>query len=292
MKNKYRLSSNAFERETEQDKIEPQKIFFLSVEGNETEKEYFEGISANRHHLGINAVVDVEVLNRRRKDTNSAPWQVIELLEEYLRLRESGNETLIQDIPGEFIQKYGEAFIQNFLDNGQDITKRQRNEFVTDLFKIGYDINYRKYLQKYNSDLDEFGILIDRDMQTHSEANMLECIEYCKEKNYSCYIVNPCFEFWLLLHLSDVKEEYSDRLSDVKENKRISQNHTFVSKEVSLKAHHGKSGINFKKNYMAYIDTAIARAKEFASDETELVGSIGCNIWKLLEAMKKYKLQR
>lgn len=28
MKNKYRLSSNAFERETEQDKIEPQKIFF------------------------------------------------------------------------------------------------------------------------------------------------------------------------------------------------------------------------------------------------------------------------
>lgn len=292
MKNKYRLSSNAFERETEQDKIEPQKIFFLSVEGNETEKEYFEGISANRHHLGINAVVDVEVLNRRRKDTNSAPWQVIELLEEYLRLRESGNETLIQDIPGEFIQKYGEAFIQNFLDNGQDITKRQRNEFVTDLFKIGYDINYRKYLQKYNSDLDEFGILIDRDMQTHSEANMLECIEYCKEKNYSCYIVNPCFEFWLLLHLSDVKEEYSDRLSDVKENKRISQNHTFVSKEVSLKAHHGKSGINFKKNYMAYIDTAIARAKEFASDETELVDSIGCNIWKLLEAMKNYKLQR
>ncbi len=292
MKNKYRLSSNAFERETEQDKIEPQKIFFLSVEGNETEKEYFEGISANRHHLGINAVVDVEVLNRRRKDTNSAPWQVIELLEEYLRLRESGNETLIQDIPGEFIQKYGEAFIQNFLDNGQDITKRQRNEFVTDLFKIGYDINYRKYLQKYNSDLDEFGILIDRDMQTHSEANMLECIEYCKEKNYSCYIVNPCFEFWLLLHLSDVKEEYSDRLSDIKENKRISQNHTFVSKEVSLKAHHGKSGINFKKNYMAYIDTAIARAKEFASDETELVDSIGCNIWKLLEAMKKYKLQR
>ena len=63
MKNKYRLSSNAFERETEQDKIEPQKIFFLSVEGNETEKEYFEGISANRHHLGINAVVDVEAVS-------------------------------------------------------------------------------------------------------------------------------------------------------------------------------------------------------------------------------------
>ena len=46
MKNKYRLSSDAFERETEEEKIQPQKIFFLSVEGNATEKEYLEGISA------------------------------------------------------------------------------------------------------------------------------------------------------------------------------------------------------------------------------------------------------
>ena len=37
MKNRYRLSSNAFEREDEEDKVEPQKIFFLSVEGNDTE---------------------------------------------------------------------------------------------------------------------------------------------------------------------------------------------------------------------------------------------------------------
>ena len=45
MKNKYRLSSNAFEREEETDKVEPQKVFFLSVEGNATEKEYFELLS-------------------------------------------------------------------------------------------------------------------------------------------------------------------------------------------------------------------------------------------------------
>ena len=201
MKNKYRLSSNAFERENEEDKVEPKKVFFLSVEGNETEKEYFEGVSSNREQLGINVIVDVQVLNRRRKDTNSAPQQVVELLEEYLRLRESGNESLIKDIPESFVQKYGVEFIENFLEDGTGITKRQKNEFITDLLKIGYDINYRKYLQKYNSDLDEFCILIDRDTQTHSELNMLECIRYCKEKNYSCYIANPCFEFWLLLHL-------------------------------------------------------------------------------------------
>lgn len=288
MKNNYRLSSTIFEREDEKDKVELPKIFFLSVEGNATEKEYFKGVSANRKHLGINAIVDVEVLSRSSKDTGSAPSQVIELLEEYLRLRENGKESLIKDIPVEFVQKYGVEFIRDFLDGGDNISKKRRNAFVTDLLKIGYDINYRKYLQNYRNDLDEFGILIDRDMHTHSEANMLECIQYCKEKGYACYIVNPCFEFWLLLHLSDVKSEYSDRFDMIKENKKVSDNHTFVSKEVSNKAHHGKSGINFKKNYMLHVDDAISRAKEFTSDEVNLVEEIGCNVWKLLESMKNY----
>lgn len=155
MKNKYRLSSNAFKREEEDDKIEPQKIFFLSVEGNITEKEYFEGISANMHHLGVNAAVDVQVLNRRRNDTNSAPQQVIELLEEYLRLRQSGKDSLIEDIPSSFIEKYGVKFIESFINDGKNITKKQRNEFISDLLKIGYDVNYRKFLQKYNSDIEK-----------------------------------------------------------------------------------------------------------------------------------------
>ena len=39
MRNKYRLCSSAFDRESENEKIEPLKIFFLAVEGNRTEKE-------------------------------------------------------------------------------------------------------------------------------------------------------------------------------------------------------------------------------------------------------------
>lgn len=239
--------------------------------------------------MGINAIVDVEVLKRKRKDTNSAPSQVIELLEEYLRLRKCGKESLIEDIPEEFIDKYGINFIESYLENPMNVTRKQRNTFLTDLMKIGYDINYRKYLHKYNSELDEFGILIDRDMHSHSEDSMLECIEHCRKNNYACYIVNPCFEFWLLLHLSDVKTEYAEKLDKIKENETLSDAHTYVSKEVSSKAHHGKSGIGFRKNYMPYVDTAISRAKEFVSEEVELINNIGCNVWKLLENMKNYK---
>lgn len=40
MANKYRLSSNAYERETADEQISPKKIYFISVEGVATEVEY------------------------------------------------------------------------------------------------------------------------------------------------------------------------------------------------------------------------------------------------------------
>lgn len=85
-----------------------------------------------------------------------------------------------------------------------------------------------------------------------------------------------------------MKSEYADKMDAIRENRKVSDSHTFVSKEVSNKAHHGKSGINFKKNYMPFVEVAISRAKEFASDEMKLVDEIGCNVWKLLENMKNY----
>lgn len=88
MINRYRLTSTVYDREEEYQKILPEKRIFLSVEGNETEKEYFDGVSKNREKMGINAKIDVEVLCRGKKDTDSAPQQVLELLEEYIRLRE------------------------------------------------------------------------------------------------------------------------------------------------------------------------------------------------------------
>lgn len=200
--------------------------------------------------IGINAKVDVEVLRRGKKDTNSASQQVIELLEEYIRLREQNEDDILQEVSEQFKEMFSLDFIKQFLEDPDKLPKKQKNLFATELKKIGYDINYRKYLKKYNDELDEFAVLIDRDMQTHSESNMLECIKYCRDNGYKCYIANPCFEFWLLMHLADIEVEFGDQLDKIKENKKVSEQHTFVSKEVSDRAHHGKSGINFARKYL------------------------------------------
>ena len=162
MINRYRLTSTVYDREDEKQKILPEKRIFLSVEGNATEKEYFDGVSKNREKIGINAKVDVEVLRRGKKDTNSAPQQVLELLEEYIRLREQNEDDILKEISEQFKEQYSLEFIKKYLENPSQIPKKQRNLFVTELKKIGYDINYRKYLRKYNKELDEFAVLIDR----------------------------------------------------------------------------------------------------------------------------------
>lgn len=288
MYNRYRLTSTVYDREDEAQKIIPEKRVFLSVEGNVTEKEYFDGLSKNRVKIGINAKVDVEVLRRGKKDTNSAPQQVIELLEEYVRLREQNEEDILQEVSEQFKEQFSLDFIKQFLETPDKLPKKQKNLFATELKKIGYDINYRKYLKKYNNERDEFAVLIDRDMQTHSESNMSECIKYCRDNGYKCYIANPCFEFWLLMHLADIEAEFGDQLDKIKENKKVSEQHTFVSREVSNRAHHGKSGINFARKYLPYMDKAVIQAKKFPDDEYELVDSIGCNLWRLIEELKKY----
>lgn len=72
MQNKYRLRANQDDRETEDEKIRPYRIYYIAVEGNATEKEYFEGLSAYRENLGIHGIVSVEVLQRSSKDGHSA----------------------------------------------------------------------------------------------------------------------------------------------------------------------------------------------------------------------------
>ena len=89
-----------------------------------------------------------------------------------------------------------------------------------------------------------------------------------------------------MLHLVDVKRDYHDRMDEILENKRDSQAHTFVSKEVSKLAGHGKYSIEFKSKYLAHIDEAIQRAKCFECDEYQIVEKVGTNLWRLIERLR------
>lgn len=192
MQNKYRLRANQYDRETEDEKIRPYRIYYIAVEGNATEKEYFEGLSAYRENLGIHGIVSVEVLQRSSKDGHSAPKQVLELLEEYVSLRNNGiaNE-LSDDDFSSIVSEYGMDFIKRYIENPNSVPIQKRNRLVTKLLTVGYDINYRRYLtitgnnDSASENDDVFCIMIDRDAGSHTPEELQFCLNHCREKSIS-----------------------------------------------------------------------------------------------------------
>ena len=118
----------------------------------------------------------------------------------------------------------------------------RRQEFFGLLLKMGINLSYRMFLKSANvSDGDVFAVVIDRDRECHSKADLAEIIEKCKDKKFLCCLSNPCFEFWLLLHLVDVKTLLDpEELIMIEENKKLSAQHTYISKRVSALAGHAK----------------------------------------------------
>lgn len=277
---RYRLRSSAFERSEERNLVDPKKVIFLSVEGDETERAYFT-------HFGKtldSSIIHIEVLRHRKGDGYSDPRYVIELLQEYVDMRQGSL------IPNEVLNgvtaKYSDEIIQTYLTTPAELDQSIKNSIQSDLLLLGIDIEYRQYLQKYDSATDIFGVILDRDCGSHSREVMEDSVKYCQSKGYHCYVSNPCFEFWLLLHLCDVMTEFGcEEQKQLLDNPKISGQHTQVSAEVSKRAHHNKkiSQAVFMAKYYPNIEAAINRSKNFALHFPELLDNLGTNIPELLE---------
>lgn len=277
---RYRLRSSAFERSEEKNLIDPKTVIFLSVEGDETERTYFT-------HLGEtldSSIIHIEILRHRKGDGYSDPIQVIELLQECLNMRQGS--LIPNEILNKVIAKYSSEIIQTYLATPDKLDQDLRNNIQSDLLLLGIDVEYRQYLQKYDSDTDFFGIVIDRDCGSHSRKVMEDALQYCQANHFHCYVSNPCFEFWLLLHLCDVITEFGEEERKLLLlNPKISSRHTQVSSEVSKRAHHSKripKG-TFMEKYYPNIEAAVSHSKDFAIHFPELFDKLGTNIPELLE---------
>lgn len=280
---KYRLHSSALERPDNDLAVEPKRVIFLSVEGSETEIDYFSNLN---RHLDA-AVVRIEVLRRRRKDGTSAPDQVLDLLNEYISVRENG--IIPKLLPSAIAAKYSAKDIDNAINDSGALNHQMRMQIKADLEKAGIDVEYRRYLHRLQTDADFFGIVIDRDHISNSREKIEECTNKCAQNGYGCYISNPCFEFWLLLHLCDVNSEFDEAgKALLADNKHVSNRHTVTSAEVSDRAGHGKhiSASKFDKKYYPNIPKAIERAKDFFTEFPDLLDGLGTNIPDLLHEIE------
>ena len=280
----YRLGSSSLFARTNENTVEPKRVVFLSTEGTKTEVQSLHFIEQYRNQLGINAIVHVEVL--RRYDTKSDPENVLELLEEYIEFRE--NKMFEKIIDSLRLKNYSTEFIKSYLEDASSLTKKERNKFKAALKEEQLDLLYLDFLSKYQGKDDKFGIVIDRDCGSHSVDQMKNVVKKCKEKNYLCYITNPCIEFWQLLHVSDVASEYAEMLEDIFRNETDEKKNTFVSNLLYEKTGERKAiqVKSFEKYYLPNVDLAIGRARGFAQSD-QLLEKIGSNLGELIELLRK-----
>lgn len=275
MEKSFRLSSDGmFSRPEEIFPETPLRIIFLSVEGNVTEQNYFSWLEKYREKLGIKTGVHVHPLRRGKRDNFSAPAQVLELLEEYIEIRESD---ILPDRMRKVIPtKYTDAFVQQYMKDPDSVDKDKKEQFEMLLKQVGIDLEYQFFVKEYQGQDDLFGVVIDRDYNTHTVMQLNEIRKQCIEKGYHFFITTPCFEFWLLLHLVDVKKQYKGDIQKFRDNEKKTNKHTFTSLQVSEHAGHSKkiSEKIFRQYYLNHIDYAISQTKKsFSTDVEELIGT-------------------
>lgn len=278
----HRLNAgNRFERpETQSIK----RVVFLSVEGEVTERRYFEFVRESRETLGIKSVVEIHVL--RRGDSSSSPEKVVELLENYLEVR--NNNDFLAEVDKLELKHYDKEFIHKFLEAPDTIDIREKRQFEGFLKEEQLDLTYLLFLNKFkgsdNGENDVFGIVIDRDAGNHSPENMVRIFDECDEKGYRCYLTNPRFEFWLLLHVADVKSEYPDELE-----KMLDFNDETVNKHLLEKTGGGKKiqRKTFDTYFLPNIDTAIERANGLCTSRNKLLDQLGSTLGELFELLRE-----
>lgn len=280
----HRLGSKGLFLRPKEGTIAPKRVVFLSVEGTSTECDYFKNLEYYKEQLGIDALVHVKVL--KKQDTNSDPESVYKLLEEYIQLRTSGE--FEEELSTLELRSYDSDFIRKYLEEPSALSKREVRKFEAVLREERYDLLYLYFLSKFHGEEDRFGIVIDRDQKSHPAVTMGNIREKCSQKGYLCYISNPCFEFWLLLHVCDVKTEYAAQLDQLLENPLAENGHTFVSNELQQKTGKRKKiqRKTFEDFYLPNIDTAIERSKGFSPEEN-LLEEVGSNLWKLFDVLRK-----
>ena len=278
----HRLNAgNRFERpETQSIK----RVVFLSVEGEVTERRYFEFVRESRETLGIKSVVEIHVL--RRGDSSSSPEKVVELLENYLEVR--NNNDFLAEVDKLELKHYDKEFIHKYLEAPDTIDVKEKRQFEGFLKEEQLDLTYLLFLNKFkgsdNGENDVFGIVIARDAGNHSPENMARIFDECDEKGYRCFLTNPRFEFWLLLHVADVKSEYPDELE-----KMLDFNDETVDKHLLEKTGGGKKiqRKTFDTYFLPNIDTAIERANGLCTSRNELLDQLGSTLGELFELLRE-----
>ena len=142
----------------------------------------------------------------------------------------------------------------------------------------------KEYWIEHGIEASELWMVVDRDRQNVSKEQLNSIIDKCKLEGYNLALSNPTFEFWLLLHITDL-QKYS--VDDLLNNEKVNKTRRFIDKELSIILNgYNKKNLKFER-FEDGINDAIIRAKEMQTNNGNLIDELGTSVCLLVEKLIK-----
>lgn len=132
---------------------------------------------------------------------------------------------------------------------------------------------------------DTLWIVVDRESVDTRKKEILDAKKYCDEQGYFIAVTNPLFEFWLLLHVTDISKYNKDQLL-VNSWTSPSKKRRFIDKELSQILDNGfnkrKGKFNQDLVTLENIKFALQQEKMFCNTMPDILDNLGSNIGDLV----------
>lgn len=256
------------------------KILFF-VEGAETERIYLNELAKR---IPVSKNLDIEIFDRW-KDLSGESNQLKVVIKTKEYLSKCGN-----------LGKKQRKKIQSTIDllESKSLTIDDILERITALNKLlEYEILSTKEIllnqllsiktcYDFDESIDKICFVLDRDCGSFTANQFDQVLALCKECNYELGMSTPNFEFFLLLHLTDLKDINSKTIFENKNEFTLKKLKEILGNEHDL---------TFKKNkydaslYFDNIDNFESNISNYTTDNLELKESIGSSLGSIVKEL-------
>lgn len=260
---------------------EPRRIFIIFTEGVETEQRYFEELSKSEK---VKKNIQIKVLNRWKEHTGrSNQFQVVDDIREFIFQATKIDDKDKSNFESYFKQIVDGCNIQTLLNITNKIPKliQKYPNLISEEENIQNQLFALATITTYDSNYDKICIIIDRDMNSFSKEQYQDTVKLSEDNNFILGITNPCFEFFLLMHIYDISND------DILENKK-EQEKTLMERILD-KCLKEEIGTSFKKRnydvkyFIENIDKGIENSKLYQFDNHKLINEVGTSVFTILD---------
>ena len=126
------------------------------------------------------------------------------------------------------------------------------------------------------------------DFDRWGEAKLSKIARECTQSGYELIVSTPCFELWLLLHLSDPSDWSTEYRKLVQNNERMSRNLRFIAAEIlSQSPEFGKKNVTDPRFFERQsVEHAITRARRLdVSPRQRWRSDLGTRVYQVVQVI-------